>query len=74
MKRAKPFTRPIPRCYPRVYAYGHELIQRIILRETSARVYMESGNVYNVHALPGQKFTTDDFTEIVATAIRKEKA
>jgi hypothetical protein len=57
-----------------VYAYGHELIQRIILRETSARVYMESGNVYNVHALPGQKFTTDDFTEIVATAIRKEKA
>lgn len=56
------------------YVYGHPLIQKIVLRETSARVYMTTGSVYEISAWEGQKFTTDDFTEIVATAIRKEKA
>ena len=34
---------------------------------------MTTGNVYQVNAWPGQKFTTDNMTEIVATAIRREK-
>jgi len=56
------------------YVYAHPLIEKIVLRETYARVYMTTGSVYQVSAWPGQKFTTDDFTEIVATAIRREKA
>lgn len=56
------------------YVYGHPLIQKITLHDTYARVYTTTGNVYQVKAWPGQKFTTGDFTQIVATAIRKEKA
>lgn len=56
------------------YVYGHPLIEKIVLRTQSARVYMTTGSVLEVRAYPGQTFTSKNLDEIVATAIRKERA
>jgi len=56
------------------YVYGHPLIEKIVLRTESARVYTTTGSIYEVKACPSQRFTTDDLGEIVATAIRRENA
>jgi len=56
------------------YVYGHPLIEKIVLRSTSARVYMTTGSIYEIKADAGRTFSTENLNEIVATAIRKEKA
>jgi hypothetical protein len=56
------------------YVYGHPLIEKIVLRSSSARVYTTTGNVYQIWAYPNQKFTSKDLDDIVVTAIRKEMA